>query len=387
MVLSCHTVRGLQRSMSGLPQAAQAAEAVGDNETMLKDLIKSLFKSEATRLREYLAMAEGLIQASQFGHAEQLLGQLVQARPNCGPAWYLKGRLHQQLGQYKEAVADLGRAASLLPDDANCHYELAVASLSLGDAAAAVAHGRKARQLAPDDTRAFGMLAQLQLPGEFYFPLLERIVHLLQPRTYVEIGIFQGDSLKMARSASAVIGIDPAPQISWTLEPHMRVYAMTSDDFFARHDLQAELGKRPVDLAFIDGMHQFEYALRDFANLERHCHKDSVILIHDCYPIDEVCASREPRAVNWCGDIWRLIVLLKKYRPDLHVSTIGTAPSGLAVVRNLDPGSTFLHDNLDRLYAEFLALDFAYLAEGKDEKLNLLANDWREIRAELGRPG
>ena len=45
---------------------------------------------------------------------------------------------------------------------------------------------------------------------------------------------------------------------------------MTSDDFFASHDLAQVLGGRPVDLAYIDGMHQFEFALRDFMNLERY---------------------------------------------------------------------------------------------------------------------
>ena len=42
----------------------------------------------------------------------------------------------------------------------------------------------------------------------------------------------------------------------------------TSDDFFARPDAAEVLGGVPLDLAFIDGMHQFEYALRDFMHLE-----------------------------------------------------------------------------------------------------------------------
>jgi hypothetical protein len=44
---------------------------------------------------------------------------------------------------------------------------------------------------------------------------------------------------------------------------------MTSDDYFATHDLSKDLGGA-VAFAFIDGLHSFEQALRDFSNIERH---------------------------------------------------------------------------------------------------------------------
>ena len=86
----------------------------------------------------------------------------------------------------------------------------------------------------------------------------------------------------------------------------------------------------------------------------------------------------------WSGDIWRLTVLLKKYRPDLAVHTIGAPPTGLGLVRNLDPQSLLLVENHDQLCQEFLALDYEYLDHGKAEKLNLVANDWEQIRVLLG---
>ena len=131
-------------------------------------------------------------------------------------------------------------------------------------------------------------------------------------------------------------------------------------------------------------MHHFEFALRDFANVERYCTSESTILIHDCYPLDRETARRDGSPPFWSGDIWRLIVLLKKYRPDLAIHTIGTPPTGLAVVRNLDPDSRFLTENHDRLCQEFLALDYAYLDDHKAGKLNLVANEWEKIRAVLG---
>jgi hypothetical protein len=265
-----------------------------------------------------------------------------------------RGLAHRSVGRLQEAFADFKRAAELAPDDPNC-------------------------------SDALDMLqAQIRFEGEDYFQVLERIVEAVRPRTYLEIGVSRGDSLRLIRAPTLAIGIDPEPQLAAPLAPNQRVFAETSDAFFAAHDVRAELGGLPIDLAFIDGMHHFEFALRDFANIERHSTRQSTILIHDVYPLDRVTAERERHRTFWSGDIWRLIVLLKKLRPDLSIHTVATAPTGLAVVRNLDPGSRLLLERHDQLCREFLALDYSWLEDDMAGKLNLFPNDWTKIRALLG---
>jgi hypothetical protein len=222
-----------------------------------------------------------------------------------------------------------------------------------------------------------------RFPGEDYFHLLRRIHDLLKPRTYLEIGVAQGDSLRQVKAPTLAIGIDPEPQLAAPLEPNQRVFAETSDAFFAGHDVRAELGGQPLDLAFIDGMHHFEFAMRDFANVESLCTPQSTILIHDTYPLDRATAERERQRLFWSGDIWRLVVLLKKYRPELAIHTIATAPTGLTVVRNLDPGSRLIFERHDELCREFLALDYASIEHDMADKLNLFPNDWARVRALL----
>jgi hypothetical protein len=224
-----------------------------------------------------------------------------------------------------------------------------------------------------------------ELGGANYYAVLERIFERLQPRTYVEIGVFLGRSLQMAKPPTLAIGIDPEPRLMAPLAGNHRVFKETSDAFFAGHDLRAEFGGLPVDLAFMDGMHRFEYALRDFANLERCCTRESTILLHDCYPRDRETAERTQTQTFWSGDIWRLVVLLKKYRPDLAIHTLGAPPTGLGVVRNLDPGSRFLAENHERLCEEFLALDYSHLDRHKARKLNLVPNTPDMIRTLLAR--
>ena len=231
-----------------------------------------------------------------------------------------------------------------------------------------------------DYTNAYRLLSELDLPGEHYFKVLARVHAQVRPATYLEVGVSRGDSLKLVGPQTLALGIDPQPRVGFALGPNQKVYAQTSDEFFARTDVAALLGDQPLKMAFIDGMHHFEYALRDFVNIEPLCRPDSLIFIHDCYPIDARSAAREQTTGFWSGDIWRVIVLLKKYRPDLSIHTIGTPPTGLGLITRLDPASTVLRSRLPELIAEGLALPFADIAQRRAEALNLVRYDWPHVR-------
>ncbi|HEX4388981.1 MAG TPA: class I SAM-dependent methyltransferase [Steroidobacteraceae bacterium] len=205
----------------------------------------------------------------------------------------------------------------------------------------------------------------------------------LCPATYLEIGVACGDSFRLPGVQTRAIGIDPAPRVPYTLRAHQKLFALTSDEFFARHDTIAELGGQRVQMAFIDGMHHFEFALRDFANVEAVCDPRAVIFIHDCHPIDARSSAREQTTGFWSGDVWRLILLLKKHRPDLQIHTLATPPTGLGMITHLSPASRLISQNLTGLTAEGLALDFAQIASHKPEFLNVFPNDWPKVRALL----
>ncbi len=142
-------------------------------------------------------------------------------------------------------------------------------------------------------------------------------------------------------------------------------------------------GERAVDLAFIDGMHLFEFALRDFINLERYCARTSTCLVHDCCPLDERTSARERVTEFWTGDVWKLVLCLKKYRPDLDVHTVAAAPTGLTIIRRLDPKSRILQDRLESICAEFAPLPYSAVHADKRGQLNLVANNWLTVRSLL----
>jgi hypothetical protein len=279
------------------------------------------------------------------------------------------------------ALWHLARAARLQASDAGYAYAAALAANGAGDRNQAAQFCELALQLDPGLDAADALLGGLFMHGEHYLDILQRLHWQLRPRSYVEIGIDEGRSLRLVEPGTVALGVDPQPKIASPLPEGVRVFSETSDEFFSSHDVRAELGGLPVDLALIDGMHQFEYALRDFISLERLCGPDSTILIHDCFPRNRRTAHRERVTAFWSGDVWRLAVLLKKYRPDLAIHTIATPPTGLCMVRRLDPASRFLQENLERICAEFLALDYGFLEKDRAAELNLFPNDWEKIRA------
>jgi hypothetical protein len=143
------------------------------------------------------------------------------------------------------------------------------------------------------------------------------------------------------------------------------------------------LGGLPVELAYIDGMHQFEFALRDFMNLERYVAADSVILADDCYPLDAETATRERHTKIWSGDVWKVILVLKQYRPDLSVHVVKVPPTGLAIIRNLNPASTVLEGHYQQIVDQFTDIAYEVLDQDKDRKLSAVPNDWNLIRSLL----
>ncbi len=196
--------------------------------------------------------------------------------------------------------------------------------------------------------------------GHGYLEVLRRLHEVLQPRNYLEIGTFTGESLALADCAS--LAVDPdflfediALVRRIVSKPRLLMFRMASDLFFQRHDPTALLGDK-VQLAFLDGMHRCEFLLRDFINTERHCAPNSIIALHDCVPVEEPMTDRtqlarpsiEPHRRHWwAGDVWRTGRLLRRMRPDLSFTTLDAPPTGLVLITNLDPGSTALLDRYE----------------------------------------
>ncbi len=93
----------------------------------------------------------------------------------------------------------------------------------------------------------------------------------------------------------------------------MQVVTETSDRFFVQR--ADELLTTPVDLAFIDGMHWFEFALRDFMNIEQRSHPATVVVFDDVFPAHPMQAQRERATRVWTGDIWKIAGCLRRFRP------------------------------------------------------------------------
>lgn len=174
----------------------------------------------------------------------------------------------------------------------------------------------------------------------------------LAPRNYLEIGCRHG--LSLALSKAPAIGVDPDFEITASFDAPTQLFELTSDSFFEAHD-PAELFGSPIDFAFIDGLHNAEVALRDFMNIERHAARTSVIAIDDILPEDLAYATRTRNTEIWTGDVYKVISILKRYRPDLRIDVFDVEMKGFCLISRLDPASSALGDKYGEIEADILA--------------------------------
>ena len=205
---------------------------------------------------------------------------------------------------------------------------------------------------------------------------LRELHHRIQPRTYLEIGVNDGRSLALSRAPS--IAIDPAFKVTAPIRCDVQLARATSDDFFAREDPIRHLrsGRNPLrnmrrgrplfdhwrggttlDLTFIDGLHLFEFALRDFMNVERFSRWSTVVVLDDMLPRNVDEAARDRHTSDWAGDVYKVALVLREHRPDLIVVPVDTEPTGVIVVLGADPTNQVLRDRYDAIIEQWVVPD------------------------------
>ncbi|UXN58950.1 class I SAM-dependent methyltransferase [Phyllobacterium zundukense] len=202
-----------------------------------------------------------------------------------------------------------------------------------------------------------------EVAGLFYTTFLLKLHENLKPKTYFEIGTLTGGTLALSSCRS--LAVDPFFQVTNNvlgIKPSCTFIQEGSDSFFRHYDPVAILGDK-IDLAFLDGMHLFEFLLRDFFNTERYCRRNSIIALHDCLPPGFNMTVRDPddprRAQSnsfsqfWTGDVWKIVPALRKYCPELKIEVFDCAPTGLVLITNLNPDRANKEDIYDKICDEF----------------------------------
>jgi hypothetical protein len=145
---------------------------------------------------------------------------------------------------------------------------------------------------------------------------------------YLEIGLFRGETFESVLVAER-IGVDPHPLFDIeNLPSGVQVFSMSSNHFFASWPNIPDF-----DIAYIDGLHTYRQTYSDLINALIAV-PWGPILLDDTVPDDELSAipdqaesvrlrqERGDHSLRWHGDVWKVIVALHRFHPELHWCTI-----------------------------------------------------------------
>ena len=189
-------------------------------------------------------------------------------------------------------------------------------------------------------------------------------------KNYLEIGVFNGHIFFRVKS-NFKVAVDPFFRfntgrkiLKTIINPsnlNNQYFEKTADDFFAQ-DAARVIGNRKLEISLIDGMHEYEYALRDAENVLKYLSGNGVIVMHDCNALTREAnvSFAEWKARNfegtWNGDVWKTIMHLRT-RTDLNVFVLD-CDHGLGVITRGKPESVlnytpqqiaaFTYDDFDK---------------------------------------
>lgn len=165
------------------------------------------------------------------------------------------------------------------------------------------------------------------------FERISSIQKILKARSYLEIGVYRGDTFNKLDFPKKV-AVDPHFQfdIREYKKENIEFNQIKSDDFFL--GLSSEI---KFDIIFLDGLHTYDQTYKDFCNSIQHSHDKTIIIIDDTIPIDRFSTLRDwgesarLRAKEgnknldfkgWHGDVFKILLLIKVFHPKWHFATI-----------------------------------------------------------------
>jgi hypothetical protein len=214
--------------------------------------------------------------------------------------------------------------------------------------------------------------------------IIKYLLKQKKSKNYLEIGVFNGHVFFKVKSKFK-IAVDPEFQFDFLrkfgktlLNPYNlfnKYFLKTSDLFFSEVAPNLLLNKK-IDIALVDGMHEYHYALRDVENTLNYLDNDGIIIMHDCNPLTEEASitfsewEAKGMTGTWNGDLWKTIVHLRSVRKDINVFVLN-CDHGLGIIAKRKPENTlnFSADEINALtYQEFNA--------NRNEWLNLKNADY-----------
>ncbi len=180
--------------------------------------------------------------------------------------------------------------------------------------------------------------------------VIQNLIDLKAYKRYLEIGVERGINLFQI-DIQDKLAVDPALKTPCGNNnfPGHRFFEITSDDFFRSPPKDVKDGG--IDIALIDGLHTYEQALKDVENCLRYLRPNGVIVMHDCLPASE--AEAEPSLElarvtpgftgNWTGDVYKTIIHLRAFRPDLFAAVLD-CDHGVGIVYKGTPDSMITID-------------------------------------------
>jgi protein O-GlcNAc transferase len=157
---------------------------------------------------DLLSAAQQARQSGDIDRSESLCRQLLTQDPACGPAWHLLGSICSSRRRPEEALACHIKAAGLLSDVAEAHYDLGHAYHYIGRLPEAIAAYRRALVLAPTSFATNANLgAALQQQGQLaeaaacYYQAIETKPEFAEAHTF--LGLILKDQGKFAEAIAA----------------------------------------------------------------------------------------------------------------------------------------------------------------------------------------